>query len=388
MVMVLFEDIQQGKNVNKLHSKRKSDRIVTENIKPELGGSGFKKQRDSGESDYSEDTINPTIADSSNFRNKEIGDFVSNSRFIKFIPSETSDWLQEKYPNAFLLLCLIAKRARRYKGHVDGLEIGMALIGDYRKAGIETEKKYRVAKDVLLRIGAIEIIETARNRKKRATERATNGTLVKILKSDVWDVNLEVDGDIQGDRRATEGRPKGDEQEGKERKKEEEDHHPLTPSSFFDELIDDSFSKKEEKIHVHRECYLTQEELNECIKIRGSRQIVEEIITDVLDWPKRKYEIKNWSDTIKTWILKNKVIKNIEENELLGNKIEEMYGQSEGWRASVFRCGIKNDRGILFECLGGYSESILISFSDGKFKEKCMEKIKEKNMKQKGGKNA
>ena len=69
MVMVLFEDIQQGKNVNKLHSKRKSDRIVTENIKPELGGSGFKKQRDSGESDYSEDTINPTIADSSNFRN-------------------------------------------------------------------------------------------------------------------------------------------------------------------------------------------------------------------------------------------------------------------------------------------------------------------------------
>lgn len=142
-----------------------------------------------------------------------------SERFIKYIPSEKADWLQENYPNAFLLLCQIAKRARRYNGHIDGLEIGMASIGDYKTAGIETEKKYRLAKAVLVQYKLIEIIETRKNCKKRATKKATNGTLVKLLNSEIWDINSEIEGEREGEQRATKGRPKGDEQE--RRKKEE-----------------------------------------------------------------------------------------------------------------------------------------------------------------------
>lgn len=141
-----------------------------------------------------------------------------SDRFIKFIPSEEADYLQENHPNAFLLLCLIAKRARRISGNPDGLEIGEAHIGDYKKAGIASEKMYRTAKIILSQRGHLLFIETCRNRKKGATGRATVGTKVKLLRSDVWDINFDVKGDIKGDRGATEGRPKGDEQDSKDSK--------------------------------------------------------------------------------------------------------------------------------------------------------------------------
>ena len=90
-----------------------------------------------------------------------------SERFIKFIDSEESQYLQENHLNAFSLLCLIAKRARRISGNPDGLEIGECFIGDYRKAGIETRKKYRVALNILVQRNHIEIIETCRTRKPR-----------------------------------------------------------------------------------------------------------------------------------------------------------------------------------------------------------------------------
>lgn len=156
-----------------------------------------------------------------------------SKRFIKFIPSEKSEWLQEHYPNAFLLLSQIARRARRTENSPDGREIGEAHIGDYKKAGIETEKRYRTAKKVLEDFGYIRIVETRRslkgrlknhkstkNGENRATQRATKGTLVKLLDSDIWDVNISVMGECEGDQRATKGRLKGDEQERKERKED------------------------------------------------------------------------------------------------------------------------------------------------------------------------
>jgi hypothetical protein len=137
-----------------------------------------------------------------------------SNRFIKFIPSQESDFLQENHPNAFLLLCLIAKRARRISGHPDGLEIGEAQIGDYKKAGIETRDKYRTALEILVKRSHIRICETCRTRKKSSphqnvekifeiknsptettngypTGSTTIGTKVKLLRSDVWDINSE-----------------------------------------------------------------------------------------------------------------------------------------------------------------------------------------------------
>jgi hypothetical protein len=131
------------------------------------------------------------------------GPHMSSPRFIKFIPSEEANWLRKNHPNAFLLLSLIAQQARRYEG--SGLEIGEAYIGDYKEAGIETEKKYRNAKKILEARGHIKICETNRTRKKSTDGATTIGTKVKILTTSVWDVNFD-----EGDRRATGGQKKGD----------------------------------------------------------------------------------------------------------------------------------------------------------------------------------
>lgn len=116
-----------------------------------------------------------------------------SERFIKFIPSEETDYLQEKHPNAFLLLTLIAKRARINPGHPDGLNIGEAHIGDFKKAGIETRDKYRTALKVLIQRKHIEIIETCRFIKNAPTGIPTHGTKVKLLTSSIWDVNFNKD---------------------------------------------------------------------------------------------------------------------------------------------------------------------------------------------------
>jgi hypothetical protein len=146
-------------------------------------------------------------------------------RFIKFIPSEKADWLREEHPYAFLLLSLIAQRARRCPGHPDGLEVGDALIGDYDKAGIPTEAKYRSAKSILVKIGAIKIKETNRNpiskeaNKRILTNRTTTrGTLVTLLNSDVWDINRVLPHDPNNEYSTNKQRFSDDEQEGKKKK--------------------------------------------------------------------------------------------------------------------------------------------------------------------------
>lgn len=146
-------------------------------------------------------------------------------RFIKFMPSEKADWLREKHPYAFLLLSLIAQRARRCPGHPDGLEVGDALIGDYDKAGIPTEAKYRSAKSVLVKIGAIKIKETNRNpiskeaNKQILTNRiTTRGTLVTLLNSDVWDINRVLPHDPNNEYSTNKQRFNSDEQEGRKKK--------------------------------------------------------------------------------------------------------------------------------------------------------------------------
>jgi hypothetical protein len=173
-------------------------------------------------------------------------------RFIKFIPSDEAMYLVRKHPNAFILLTIIAERARRENGHPDGLIIGQCHLGDLKSYGL-TEKQYRTAKKILVDRGHIKIIETNRtrskkknskstlnfeNHEKRATERATRtttiGTLVELCSTTVYDINSDTTndrkGDRKGDRGATEGRPKGDEQEGIRKKKKEKEYTSPTPS--------------------------------------------------------------------------------------------------------------------------------------------------------------
>ena len=143
--------------------------------------------------------------------------------FIKLLRSAESEWLFFNHPNAYRLLTLIAMRARLFAGHPDGLLPGECHIGDHKTLGL-TEKEYRVAKERLLSVRAIEIVETCRNRKKGATGRATVGTKVKIISSDIYDINLDEQGDRKGEPGATEGRPKGEELRKKESKEDKKEH--------------------------------------------------------------------------------------------------------------------------------------------------------------------
>lgn len=128
-----------------------------------------------------------------------------SKRFIKLIISERTEWLLTNYPNAFLLLTIIALRARRYNGHIDSREIGDAHIGDCEACGL-TEQQYRTAKQKLVDFNFIKIKETNRTRKKSTTGATTKGTLVSLLNSDVWDINPELSNDSNNVRATSEQR--------------------------------------------------------------------------------------------------------------------------------------------------------------------------------------
>ena len=173
-------------------------------------------------------------------------------------------------------------------------------------------KEYRGAKNRLIKQGFLQEIfspswlrskeaEKKQNIelfKKRAMKRATICCIVKLCNEEVYDINLKSKGDERGDARAMKGRQTIS-KEGKEYIKKTT---PLPPKGGIDDV---SFlnEKKEEKIHIHRGVYLSSEELQQCIEIRGSIEIVKSIIDNILDWPDRKYEIKSWVKNIKTWTL-------------------------------------------------------------------------------------
>jgi hypothetical protein len=100
--------------------------------------------------------------------------------FVKMMKSRKTIELM-KDPNAFALLSQIAFRAKRTNDFsVYGLEIGEALIGDYKSIGL-TERKYRTAKAKLREWGFV-------------TTKATNkGTIAKLINSEVFDINAEVE---------------------------------------------------------------------------------------------------------------------------------------------------------------------------------------------------
>lgn len=131
-----------------------------------------------------------------------------SQRFIKYIPSEKATWLRENYPNAFLLLMLIAERARRENGHPDGLIIGDAILGDPKKAGL-SRQKYRTAIEKLEEFGFIKIISNGKQfflREKSTIRITINSYLVNLCNSEIWDINSN-DTNQQNNQRATNEQP-------------------------------------------------------------------------------------------------------------------------------------------------------------------------------------
>ena len=138
---------------------------------------------------------------------------VMSERFLKFIPSEEAFWLMEEKPNAFRLLTHIANTARRENGYPDGLVIGQCHLQHWLKYKL-TERQYRTAKEILTKRKHIEISETNRTRKKSTTGSTTSSTLVKLISSNVYDINPIVTDDRIDDRATTDRRLTDDKQEG------------------------------------------------------------------------------------------------------------------------------------------------------------------------------
>lgn len=104
---------------------------------------------------------------------------TKHTGFIQLKRNEEVFNLIRKRPSAFLLLTLIAFRARRTKeNQFDGLEIGEAYIGDF-KSYCATQQIYRTDK---------KFLETNRI----ITTKATNkGTIAKLVGSTFFDINAE-----------------------------------------------------------------------------------------------------------------------------------------------------------------------------------------------------
>ena len=239
--------------------------------------------------------------------------------------------------------------------------------------------------------------------KRQLLKKGAN-TKANRYSSYIWVVDRfsESKGQLNGQPR---GQPRANSGPQSRRREEEEDkrNHPSIPSfeneGSRDGKIDDLFSKEEDKnkIHVHSGAYanktpfsvhLTKEQLDDCIKSRGSLERIKDIIDQVAGWQGRKYEIKDWYKTIKEWKFKNVVANRISENEEMGKRIQDLYGECKGWSARIYRDPMKDVKGILFESSAsvGNPIPIFVPFSDANFKEKCIETIKAKQMKKKGEK--
>lgn len=91
--------------------------------------------------------------------------------------------LQKNYPQAFLLLCLIARRARYHKDpcKTTGLRYRQAFIGDYKEAGIKTQSSYRRAKDRLKSGGFCDFVGYKSG--------ANRGTVATLLPQGIFSID-------------------------------------------------------------------------------------------------------------------------------------------------------------------------------------------------------
>jgi hypothetical protein len=147
----------------------------------------------------------------------------------------------------------------------------------------------------------------------------------------------------------------------------------IAMGNLDEELIDDLSSEIEkEKKHIHRDCFLTDSEYQNCLRQKGTKEAIIEIIDNILDWPDRKNSIKEWEKTILKWTKSKKTIDVREKNQKIGKELVSKYENiTIGWSVREYRDTIKDDFGILFEPQGcNSSTNHFFSYSDTKFQNK------------------
>lgn len=116
------------------------------------------------------------------------------SRWIAINCCEETEALVKRHPNAFLLLTQIAMRAKYKPCPITKLAVGQAFIGDWKEAGLRSEKAYRHAKCVLADCNLV------------AFRGATKGTVATLLNSIVYSISNDDKGGQAGTLGADQGR--------------------------------------------------------------------------------------------------------------------------------------------------------------------------------------
>jgi hypothetical protein len=119
------------------------------------------------------------------------------SRWIAMHCGEEIDTLQEKHPNAFLLLCQIARRARWKDCAITGLAMGEAFIGDWKTAGLPSKKAYQVAKSRLEKCGLVDF------------KGGNKGTRATLTDTRIFSLSQDDRGNPEAPPRGNEGEAKG-----------------------------------------------------------------------------------------------------------------------------------------------------------------------------------
>lgn len=97
--------------------------------------------------------------------------------FIQFIRGDESFELIRRSHHAFILLAVIAQRARRTPNIINNLEVGEAMLGDFENYGM-TKQEYRTAKQILEKCDLVTLIPTPK------------GTIAKIINTSIFDINI------------------------------------------------------------------------------------------------------------------------------------------------------------------------------------------------------
>lgn len=134
------------------------------------------------------------------------------------------DALIKKRPTAFVLLAIIAKRARKVPLKVDdGYEVGEAFIGDYKEYGA-TQQSYRTDKKCLENF-------------KLVTFKTTNrGTVAKIVNSSIFDISRESSTSKVTDKQQSNNMQLTTKQEVRSENEEESQAKPIEKKAFFNDI--------------------------------------------------------------------------------------------------------------------------------------------------------
>lgn len=121
-----------------------------------------------------------------------------SERWIALHCGDDTDSLIENHPNAFLLLVQIAKRAKWKPCSITKLKAGQAMIGDWRSAGLPSEKAYRHAKEILA------------NCRLAAFEGRARGTIATLMDTRIFSITNDDKGGQRGELGADKGRTGGE----------------------------------------------------------------------------------------------------------------------------------------------------------------------------------